>query len=94
MNKYEILFVLTSGLEESAYEAAVEKYSTVITARGGSVEKVDKWGMRKLAYPINYKTEGYYVVMQFTADGETPAEIERQMRISDDVIRFLVTSAQ
>jgi len=94
MNKYEILFVLTSGLEESAYEAAVEKYSAVITSRGGNVEKVDKWGMRKLAYPINYKTEGYYVVMQFTADGETPAELERLMRISDDVIRFLVTSAQ
>jgi small subunit ribosomal protein S6 len=49
--------------------------------------------MRKLAYPINYKTEGYYVVMQFTADGETPAELERLMRISDDVIRFLVTAA-
>lgn len=89
MNKYETLFVLASGLEESAYDAAVEKFSAVVTGRGGEIETVDKWGMRKLAYPIDHKTDGYYVVMRYSADSETPDELERQLRLSDDVIRFL-----
>ena len=95
MNRYEMIYIIDADLEETARKELIEKVSALITNNGGEIEKVDEtWGKRKLAYAIDYKTEGYYVVMQFTADSETPAEIERQMRISDDVIRFLVTSAQ
>ena len=63
---------------------------TVVTAGGGSVESVDKWGVKKLAYEINFKNDGYYVLMNFTAPPTLPDELERQMRISDNVMRFLV----
>lgn len=54
------------------------------------VEGVDKWGVKKLAYEINFKSEGYYVLMNFTADAALPQELERQMRITDEVMRFIV----
>ena len=57
---------------------------------GGTVENVDKWGVKKLAYEIDFKSEGYYVLMNFTAPSEFPQELERQMRITDEVIRFIV----
>ena len=91
MNKYEILFILSADLEDAPRDAAIEKYKTIVTSAGGEVENVDKWGTKKLAYPINYKSEGYYVLMTFSSPAGIPAEIERQMRISDEVIRFLVT---
>jgi small subunit ribosomal protein S6 len=91
MNKYEILYILAAGLDEEAYNGAVEKYKTVVVSNGGEVVSVDKMGTRKLAYPINYKNEGYYVVMKFNAGPELPSEIERQLRISDDCIRYMTT---
>lgn len=92
MNQYEILYIVSAGLDESAYAEIADKYAAVVTDRGGEVEGIDKWGIKKLAYPINFKTEGYYIVMKFSADSATPAEIERQMRLSDQVIRFLITN--
>ena len=71
--------------------AAADKFSALITDLGGAVSTVDKWGMRKFAYPINYKTEGYYVLMNFESAPEVPAELERQMRNDENVVRFLVT---
>lgn len=90
MNKYEVLYILDAKLDDAAKEAQIEKYKAVVEAAGGSVEGVDKWGVRKLAYEINYKSEGYYVLMNFTANAELPSELERQMRIADEVIRFIV----
>ena len=63
----------------------------MIAELGGTVTTVDKWGMRKFAYPINYKTEGYYVLMIFEAEPTVPAELERQMRNDENVVRFMVT---
>ena len=62
----------------------------MVETAGGSVEGVDKWGVKKLAYEINFKSEGYYVLMNFTADAALPQELERQMRITDEVMRFIV----
>lgn len=90
MNKYEVLYILDAKLDDATKEAQIEKYKAVVEAAGGSVEGVDKWGVRKLAYEINYKSEGYYVLMNFTANAELPSELERQMRIADEVIRFIV----
>jgi small subunit ribosomal protein S6 len=90
MNKYEILYILTTGLGDEATDAQIEKYNKLIEASGGAVEKTDKWGVKKLAYPIDYKTEGYYVLVNFTAPSTLPLEIERQMKISDEIIRSII----
>lgn len=93
MNKYEVLYILAPGLDEAEINAQVDKFSKLVTASGGEAE-VNKWGMKKLAYPIDYKNEGYYVLMTFTGGPDLPAELERQMRISDPVMRFLVTKPE
>lgn len=90
MNNYEVLYILNNTLDEAAKEAAIAKFEGIVTASGGTVEKTDKWGAKKLAYTIDYKTDGYYVLMNFASDSQLPKELERQMRISDDVIRFIV----
>lgn len=90
MNKYEVVYILNAKLDDSAVEALIEKFKGVVTENGGTVEGVDKWGVKKLAYAIDYKTEGNYVLMNFEAGADVPAELERQMRITDDVMRFIV----
>ena len=72
MNKYEAMYVITPELEDEAVKGIIEKYTGIITANGGEIEKVDEWGRRRLAYPINYKTEGYYVLTTFAAASELP----------------------
>ena len=90
MNKYEVLYILDAKVDGVAKDALIEKFSELVKANGGEVESVDKWGEKKLAYPIDYKTEGYYVLMNFTAAPEFPQELERQMRIADEVLRYMV----
>ena len=90
MNKYEVLYILAANLDESVKEAQVEKYSALVTANGGEVENVNKWGNKRFAYEIDGKTEGYYVLMNFTAKADLPQEMERQMKISDEVIRYMI----
>ena len=90
MNSYELLYIIDNEISDEAKEAGVAKISAVITDNGGTIDGVDKWGTRKLAYPINYKTEGYYVLVNFTAQATLPSELERVMRITDSVVRFLV----
>lgn len=90
MNKYEILYILKANLDEAVKEAQVEKYSALVTANGGEVENVNKWGNKRFAYEIDGKTEGYYVLMNFTANPDLPQEIERQMKISDEVVRCMI----
>ena len=91
MNKYQVLFIIENGIEDEAKEAVITKYTDLIESLGGSVSMVDKWGTRKYAYPINYKTEGYYVLVQFEASAEVPAELDRQMRINEFVVRQMIT---
>ena len=90
MNKYEILFILDNAAAEEAKEAMIAKMTSLVTENGGSVEKVDKWGAKKLAYPVNYKTEGYYVLMNYECAPELISEMERQLRISDIAMRHMV----
>ena len=91
MNKYQLLFIIDNSIDDEAKDAVIEKFSNLIQELGGTVGMLDKWGTRKYAYPINFKTEGYYVLMQFEADPTVPAEIDRQMRINDNVVRQLIT---
>ena len=86
---YEAVIILKPDLGEEATVALVEKFKTLIEQRG-TVAEVDEWGKRHLAYPINDLTEGYYVLMTFTADPALPAEMDRQMRINDNVMRSMI----
>ena len=90
MNKYEAMYVITPELEDEAIKGIIEKYTGIITANGGEIEKVDEWGRRRLAYPINYKTEGYYVLMTFTSEPSFPKELDRVLRITDGIMRSLI----
>lgn len=94
MKKYEILYIIVADLDEQATENVIQKYKALVESSGGTVDAVDKWGMRKLAYPIRFKSEGYYVLMNFTAPATLPLEMERQMRISDEVIRFMIIAKE
>lgn len=91
MHKYEVLYIIRSGLEDEAKNALIERFNTIITQGGGTVDDIEEWGKRKLAYPIDDENEGYYVLEHFTSGTELPRELERNFRISDDVLRYLVT---
>ena len=88
--KYEVLYVLNPNLSEEETQAIVEKFKTLIE-QNGTVDEMEEWGKRKLAYEINYLTEGYYVLVKFTSGPELPAELDRILGITDGVIRSLVT---
>lgn len=90
MNKYESIYILNPEMEEEATKAMIEKFSTLITTGGGEVEKVDEWGKRRLAYPIEDFREGYYVLMNFNSDPQFPTELERNYKITDEVIRYII----
>ena len=90
MNKYEMMYIIDAALEDAPRKELIEKVSAQIAANGGVVEKVDEWGKRRLAYAINYKTEGYYVLVNFSAESEVPQEIERLLQINEQVLRYLV----
>jgi small subunit ribosomal protein S6 len=91
MTKYEMLYILDKDLSEEARESIVKKLEDLVTENGGIVEKTDRWGMKKLQYPINYKSEGYYVLMDFEVEKTFVVELKRILGITDGVIRRLIT---
>ncbi len=91
MTKYEMLYIIDSALSDEAKESIVKKFEDLVTKNGGSVEQTDRWGVRKLQYPINYKSEGYYVLMTFEAAPSLVVEIKRVAGITDGIIRRLIT---
>ena len=90
--KYETVFALSvkTYADEEALNATVEKFKALMTANGAEITKVDVWGKRRMAYAVNYETEAYYVLLEFTSDVKFPAELERNYRITDGVLRSLV----
>ena len=91
MNKYEMLYIIDANLTDEAKEAIIAKFENSVNNNGGKVEKIDKWGIKKLVYPINYKTEGYYVLMTFEAEKSFVEELKRVIGITDGIIRRLIT---
>ena len=89
MNQYEVMYVIDAALEDTARNELINRFSDLVVKNGGEVDRVDEWGKRRLAYAIQYKTEGYYVLMYIKAPAELPREIERNMQISDSVLRYL-----
>jgi len=87
VRKYELMLILDSELDERSVESTVEKLLHVIPAEGGTVDNVDIWGRRRFAYEIQKKSEGYYVVIDFTATPDTTKELDRQLGINETVVR-------
>ena len=86
---YEVVFVLDPAQGEEAIAAQVANFKSLAEQNGSDVV-VEEWGNRKLAYPINYKTEGYYVLMTFTSEPSFPKELDRVLRITDGIMRSLI----
>ena len=91
MAKYEMLYLINNELTEEARDAKVAKYEDVVKSMGGAIVSTDKWGSKKTAYPINYKTEAFYVLMTFEANGKVVEELKRVAGIDADVVRRLIT---
>ncbi len=89
MTNYELMFIIDPALEDEKKDAIVETVKGIIEA-DGTVGEVDVWGLKKLAYPIQKKNEGYYVVVPFQASPELPKELDRRLRISEAVMRHLI----
>ncbi len=89
MRVYEELFIIKPGTPDEEIDAYTEQVKQVVASGGGTVDKLEKWGMRKLAYRVQKFHEGYYVLLHFTASADAVKEIERRMRVSDLVIKFL-----
>ena len=90
MNQYEVMYVIDTTLDDEARTALINRFSNLVEVNGGKVDRVDEWGKRRLAYAIDYKTEGYYVLMYVTAPAELPRELERNFQINESVLRSLV----
>lgn len=91
MRAYEAMYVLRPDLEEEQLAAAIERFGSLIREQGGEVEQVNRWGKRRLAYEVKKFREGYYVLLHFRGRPEAARELERVFRISEDVIRYLIT---
>lgn len=89
MNKYELALVVNAKAEDEVRLATVEKVKEYITRFGGTVTNVDEWGKKKLAYEIQKMREGFYYFIQFDSDADCPNELEKRVRILDNVIRYL-----
>lgn len=89
MNNYEVMFVLEAALDDAKKQEVIETVKGIIAAEG-ELGNVNVWGNRRLAYPINKKNEGYYVVADFKSNPQMPKELDRRLRISDSIIRHII----
>ena len=90
MNKYELALVVSAKIEDDARAAVVAKAQEYVTRAGGAVSEVEEWGKKKLAYEIQKQSEGFYYFIQFEAESNVPASVEQDVRIMDNVLRYLV----
>lgn len=87
---YEVIYIIDPAQGEDGIAATVAKFKTLAEEHGSAVE-VEEWGMRKLSYPINFKNDGYYVLMSFTSTPDFPKELDRVLGITDGIMRSLIT---
>lgn len=91
MKTYEMLYILDSSLSDEVKESLVKKFEDVVTSQNGKVISTDKWGVKKLSYPIHFKYDGYYVLMTFQAEGVAVKELDRIASITVEVLRRVIT---
>lgn len=89
MRKYEVMYIL-KALDEEAIEATIAKFDGIIAAQGGTIDKTDRWGKRRLAYPIQDLTDGYYVLQHITGEPNVVSELDRLMKISEELLRHMI----
>lgn len=90
MRPYEVMIILDAGLEDDAIRAAIDRSVELIRSRGGNPGQIDRWGKRRFAYELNHRTEGYYVLLEATAEPAVMAELDRALFLADDVLRHRV----
>ena len=93
MRKYEVVFII-KPLEEEQINAVVEKFSKLITANGGTIDKEDRWGKKHLAYEIQKEVEGYYVLFYVTCEPACVDECDRVMKISDEILKHMIVRSE
>lgn len=91
MNHYELMYIMVPTLEGEALEAVMTKVTTLIESVNGTITEVKKWGKRRLAYEINDIKDGFYVVVTFDADPSSISEIDRVLKLTEEIIRFMIT---
>ncbi|HHU91284.1 MAG TPA: 30S ribosomal protein S6 [Clostridiaceae bacterium] len=89
MKKYEAMYIITPTVDEEQMKAIVEKFNELISEHG-ELEKVEEWGKKKLAYEVQDQKEGYYVLVYFTANSEFPLELERNFKINENILKYLI----
>lgn len=94
MNKYELALIVNAKIEDEVREAVVEKAKSYIARYNGNVTEVEEWGKKRLAYEIQKMREGFYYFIQFESDADCPAEVERHIRIMDNVLRYLIVKKE
>lgn len=94
MNKYELAVVLSSAISDEERTSALDRVKEYITRAGGTITNVDEWGKKKLAYEIQKMSEAYYVFIQFEAETSVPAQVEENVRLMEQVIRFLCVNRE
>lgn len=90
MTKYEILYILSPSISDEEREAAIKKFKDYIETNGGTVSGIDKWGLKPLAYPIKFKSEGHYVLMNYVAPAEASTNMGKLMLINENILRHLI----
>ena len=90
MRPYEVMFIVDAGLEEDAIRAVTDRTTEAMRARGANVGRVERWGRRRLAYEVRHRNEGYYVLVEMTAEPAVVADLDRMLRLTDEVIRHKV----
>ena len=90
MRNYECIFILKPEMEEEAIQQAIDRYAGIVANGQGEMVSIDKWGKRRLAYEIKDLFEGYYVLMNFKSEPAVVKELDRVMKISDDMLRFMI----
>ncbi len=92
MRNYEILYIVDAGLSDEDKEKVVGQVKSLVESVGGKTEEPDRWGVKKYAYPINFKQEGYYVLMNFEADDGAPKTITDKLNINKDIVRHMIVA--
>lgn len=92
MNRYETVFIMTPVLSEEQAAETVDKFKKFLKTKGAKIKHEDNWGLRKLAYPIQKKTTGFYQLLEFEADGEVIGPFETEFRRDERILRFLTTA--
>ena len=94
MNKYDLAVVVSAKIEDDERAQVIEKVKALVERFGGQISDVDEWGKKRLAYEVQKMREGFYYFIQFEADATCPAEVERHVRIMDNVMRYLIVKKE